>query len=541
MLWQAVAFFAARAKNCVLLSGTPALNRPAELFPQIDMLCPGALGTWSAFTKEHCKPTKTRWGLEFKGATNLPELFSKLQPIMIRRTKQAVLTQLPDKRRQYVPTEMNGNALSPVAAMRDQLKELKRDSPAYGKLWGECLQQTGIAKVPLVLDYLNDLLEGGSKVLLFAHHIKVLDAIEQDLFRKKIDHIRIDGSVSPSDRQLRCGEFQSKANVRVALLGLLAAGQGITLTAADTVLFAELSVTPGIMLQAEDRAHRIGQRACVNVHYLVALGTIDEEIWRMIGNKLSVLGKCLDGHQMRLGANHAPTLSCSAENVSENLPPASSTDGTPKAAVFSIFDKKHIEARWVCAACTCENTGLICVACGSSCPKPKSAKTASLMDDCKMSARAGDSCSVAFSGAFAVSKNTKRVYVFEDPLGVNLMGTITQSQLDDDGASCVFPPHIFRVISGFLSEFFDLRAVQQRQLSDRRPLAINKTTAISLSSITNALARILSNLSPQHLLSHPPPPSRHFIIALICSRQCAHGCGALSLVLNRSSLIKFAV
>lgn len=254
------------------------------------MLRPGALGTWGAFTKEHCKPTKTRWGMEYKGAANLPDLFAKLQPIMIRRKKMDVLTQLPEKRRQFVPTEMNGNALAPVAAMRDQLKELKRDSAAYGKLWSESLQHTGIAKVPLVLDYLSDLLEGGSKVLLFAHHIRVLDAIEQDLFRKKIDHIRIDGSVSPSDRQLRCAEFQSKENVRVALLGLLAAGQGITLTAADTVVFAEMSVTPGIMLQAEDRAHRIGQRSSVNIHYLVAKGTIDEEIWRMIGNKLGVLG-----------------------------------------------------------------------------------------------------------------------------------------------------------------------------------------------------------------------------------------------------------
>ncbi len=72
---------------------------------------------------------------------------------------------------------------------------------------------------------------------------------------------------------------------------MLAAGQGITLTAADTVVFAEMSVTPGIMLQAEDRAHRIGQRSSVNIHYLVAKGTIDEEIWRMIGNKLGVLGQ----------------------------------------------------------------------------------------------------------------------------------------------------------------------------------------------------------------------------------------------------------
>ena len=287
---QAVASFAARSAFCVLLSGTPALNRPSELFSQIDMLRPGSLGSWGSFTQEHCKPKKTRWGTEYKGATNLPALFTKLQPIMVRRKKTDVLTQLPDKRRQYVPVEMNANVVATLAAMRDQLKELKRDSPLYGKQWSQCLMATGVSKVPLVLEYLSDLLEGGCKVLVFAHHIKVLDAIEQELFRTKAGHIRIDGSVCPSDRQLRCKEFQSNENVRVALLGLLAAGQGITLTAADTVLFAEMSVTPGIMLQCEDRAHRIGQRCSVNIHYLVAKSTIDEEIWRMIGSKLSVVG-----------------------------------------------------------------------------------------------------------------------------------------------------------------------------------------------------------------------------------------------------------
>ena len=175
---------------------------------------------------------------------------------------------------------------------------------------------------------------------------------------------------------------------------------------------------------------------------------------------------------MRLGANHAPTLSSSAENFSENHPPSSSSiDGatvTPKAVVFSIFDKKHVETRWTCGTCTLLNTGRqICAACGSSCPKPKTANSVSLIDDCKVSARTVESC-VAFAGSFAVSKNTQRVYVFSDSRGVNLIGTITQSQLDDNEASSLFPPDIFRVVSGFFSDFFALRAIQQRQLSDRR-------------------------------------------------------------------------
>jgi hypothetical protein len=414
--------------------------------------------------------------MEFKGACNLPALFSKLQAIMIRRRKVEVLTQLPEKRRQFVPMEMNGNVLEPVAAMRDQLKQLKRDSAAFGKLWGECLQRTGIAKVPMTIDYLNDLLEGGSKVLLFAHHIKVLDAIEQELFRQKIGHIRIDGSVSPSDRQLRCKDFQSSEHVRVAVLGLLAAGQGITLTAADTVLFAEMSVTPGVMLQSEDRAHRIGQRSSVNIHYLVAKGTIDEDIWRMIGNKLSNLGLALDGKTAKLGAQHAATLSHAIDNaVTDNSTAQScaavdNSTGTAtpqKAAVFSIFDRKRTDSRqpWPCPSCTLLNVARsICAACGASCPKvPGISKTppGSSDRDCHLPAQAD--CG-AFCGSFSVSKNTQRLYVFGE--NGDLIGTITPSQLEDDDASHVFPQYMYHAVTGFLTDFCALRPVQQRQLSD---------------------------------------------------------------------------
>jgi hypothetical protein len=388
---------------------------------------------------------------------------------MIRRKKTDVLTQLPDKRRQYVPMEMSGSAFTAVAAMREQLKDLKRDSSEFGKLWSECLQQTGISKVPMILDYLNDLLEGGSKVLLFAHHIKVLDAIEQDLFRQKIGHIRIDGSVSPSDRQLRCAEFQSKEHVRVALLGVLAAGQGITLTAADTVLFAEMSVTPGVMLQCEDRAHRIGQRSSVNIHYLVAKGTIDEEVWRLIGNKLSVVGRVLDGKTARLGAQPAPALSCS-ENLPANVA-VSSDAPTSKAAVFSIFDRKPVESQnqWSCLSCTLVNVARkSCAACGATCPvSPAPSRTASFVGGCGQPETTNTKRNtLSFSGSFSVSKNTQRVYVFSDPDGVHLIGTITQSQLDNDDVSESFALDTFRTISCFVSEFFALRAIQQRQLSD---------------------------------------------------------------------------
>ena len=103
------------------------------------------------------------------------------------------------------------------------------------------------------------------------------------------------------------------------MLSLRAAGQGLTLTAASTVVFAELDVTPGLMLQAEDRVHRIGQQEAVNIHYLVARGTLDERVWRMVQRKHSVLGRTLDGAAAGLQAKAAHEIGGAGGEAREPL------------------------------------------------------------------------------------------------------------------------------------------------------------------------------------------------------------------------------
>lgn len=98
-------------------------------------------------------------------------------------------------------------------------------------------------------------------------------------------------------------EFQADSNVRVAILGILAAGVGITLTSASTVVFAELHWTPGMLVQAEDRAHRIGQKSSVNVHYLVARGTLDDIMWPLVAHKVEIVSAMCDGKKDHLVAN----------------------------------------------------------------------------------------------------------------------------------------------------------------------------------------------------------------------------------------------
>lgn len=130
---------------------------------------------------------------------------------------------------------------------------------------------------------------GREKFLVFAHHKLVLDQITSELAKKNVNYIRIDGATPSAERQLLCEKFQLSTKPYVAVLSITAANMGLTLHAADLVIFAELFWNPGVLIQAEDRVHRIGQTCNVNIHYLVAKGTADDHLWPLIQEKMNVL------------------------------------------------------------------------------------------------------------------------------------------------------------------------------------------------------------------------------------------------------------
>lgn len=109
-----------------------------------------------------------------------------------------------------------------------------------------------------IKDYISELLENQIKFIFFAHHISILDEVQKHLEKLEVKHIRIDGSTEAEKRHRNVFLFQESEEIRVAVLGITAASTGITLTAASTVVFGEMHWTPATMLQAEDRAHRIG-------------------------------------------------------------------------------------------------------------------------------------------------------------------------------------------------------------------------------------------------------------------------------------------
>ncbi|KAG0464473.1 hypothetical protein HPP92_020542 [Vanilla planifolia] len=164
------------------------------------------------------------------------------------------------------------------------------------------------AKIPAVLDYLCTVIEAGCKFLVFAHHVPMIDAIHQ-FFIKKVGCVRIDGSTPVTSRQALVSQFQENSEIRAAVLSIKAGGVGLTLTAASTVIFAELSWTPGDLIQAEDRVHRIGQATAINIYYLVANETVDDIIWDVVQSKLENIGQVLDGEEVKLEVSSSQTVS----------------------------------------------------------------------------------------------------------------------------------------------------------------------------------------------------------------------------------------
>uniref|UniRef100_A0A8B9GL79 SWI/SNF-related matrix-associated actin-dependent regulator of chromatin subfamily A-like protein 1 n=1 Tax=Amazona collaria TaxID=241587 RepID=A0A8B9GL79_9PSIT len=246
--------------------------------------------------KQCCSIYQMPWGWDYSGSSNLTELKILLEEsIMIRRLKSDVLSQLPAKQRKMVvvaPEKISAKTKAVLAAEAKMMTKEYTSKQQEKEALLIFYSSTAEAKIHSVVEYVLDLLEGGNnKFLVFAHHKIMLDAIVAELKKKHVEYIRIDGSTPSAERQSLCQKFQLSEKQMVAVLSLTAANMGLTLSAADLVLFAELFWNPGVLIQAEDRAHRIGQTSSVNIHYLVAKGTADDYLWPMIEEKIKVLGE----------------------------------------------------------------------------------------------------------------------------------------------------------------------------------------------------------------------------------------------------------
>lgn len=306
------------AKRALLLSGTPALSRPVELFAQVNAVSNTLFPSYNDYVTRYCNARQTYWGYDVSGSSHLDELHTILRgTLLIRRKKEEVLTQLPEKVRHVMWVETKAGPMKAVARKFQEFEQAKAavedaDTPEQANalsmrvkgIQNELYALSADAKIDAVLEFCKDTAESGCKFIVFAHHAKVVNKLDQYIQTKlKLGLIRIDGNTPQGDRQALCKKFQADDNkYRVAVLSITAAGVGLTLTKATVVMFAELYWNPGTLLQAEDRAHRIGQRNSIFVNYLLAKKTLDESMWKTVRRKLTVVGQSLTGTAGRMEA-----------------------------------------------------------------------------------------------------------------------------------------------------------------------------------------------------------------------------------------------
>ena len=300
----------------VLLTGTPITNKPIDLWHQLNIIDWDMFKSRSTFVDRFCG------GAQGIGATNLDELQELLRSTyMVRRMKDDVLTELPPKVRQIVEVSRRGfervleeesKYLSIVKKYETQMDELeatrrinnmteeefKKEAARLrsGKLgdMGEIARirhQTALAKVPKVVDFVKDVLENRDKVIVFAHHRDVIEQIANEF---KGESVVLYGGMSTGEKDASVQAFMKNPKIRVFVASIVAAGVGLTLTASDTVIFAEESWNPSDISQAEDRAHRIGQQNTVFVYHLVVEGSIDSYIMNKIISKQEVIDQSIN-------------------------------------------------------------------------------------------------------------------------------------------------------------------------------------------------------------------------------------------------------
>ncbi|KAG7227483.1 hypothetical protein INR49_005297 [Caranx melampygus] len=308
------------AKRVILLSGTPAMSRPSELYTQILAVRPTLFPRFHDFGIRYCDAKQMAWGWDYSGSSNLGELKLLLEEcLMLRRLKSDVLCQLPGKQRKVVT----------------KIEEKEALLVFYN--------HTAEAKLQAIMEYITDMLEcGRDKFLVFAHHKLVLDHITSELGKKNVNFIRIDGSTPSAERQQLCERFQYSTQTCVAVLSITAANMGLTLHAADLVVFAELFWNPGVLIQAEDRVHRIGQTNNVNIHYLVAKGTADDHLWYV---SVPTWSNCVDYHgrskpMIQEKMNVLEQVGLSESNLSDNALNASFHSKDPnQRSIMEMFQR----------------------------------------------------------------------------------------------------------------------------------------------------------------------------------------------------------
>lgn len=285
-----------RIDKVLLLSATPIPNRACEIFKLCKLFASSAFPwKFDDFVTRYHRYVDEKGNPQ--GSRNEDDLFLRLRGsgFMVRRRKEAVLPDLPAKRHQLVVFPADGTTHKILQKERQfSAQEIIKHGVPVGSPLPKIRREMGVAKTPVCIQYIASLLDGGeNKIIVGAYHTEVIAGLYEGL--KEYGAVVIEGETPPRVRQEYVDAFQKDNQVRVFIGQLTAAGTGITLTAASTVVFVEASWVPSDNEQFSDRCHRIGQFGSVLVHYLVVEGSLDARILSVAANKAEDIDKIMNG------------------------------------------------------------------------------------------------------------------------------------------------------------------------------------------------------------------------------------------------------
>lgn len=283
-----------KSRNKITITGTPIENNTFDLYGQFSFACPGMLGSKRYFREVYSMPID-----KFKDSKRARELQNKIRPFLLRRTKDQVAEELPEKQETILYCEMKEAQQKIYLAYEKEFREyisaatqedlrkspmnvlkgLTRlrqicDSPAL-MADGELTMNEPSSKIEMLIEQIESKAPH-HKILVFSQFVGMLDLIKKELEERKIRFSYLTGKTR--NRQTEVDEFQNNKEVKVFLISLKAGGTGLNLTEADCVYLVDPWWNPAVENQAIDRSHRIGQNKKVLAVRLICPGTVEEKI-----------------------------------------------------------------------------------------------------------------------------------------------------------------------------------------------------------------------------------------------------------------------
>ena len=283
------------AKYRLALSGSPVVNRITDLWPQLEAIRPGEWGTRFKFSQRYGGATHDGYGWKYDGVDNVEELQEKLRKTVFTIRKRDVLKELPPLTRsacylKFSPTERREYHNAEVEVGADIGRTLERGGGVAEGL--QRLTKLMVTLSRLKLDHAAAFIRG-----LKSKRILVWTWFEDTAFEltgmlsKTTEVVAVSGKTTVKFRRETYEWFEEPGAPRILISTMGASGHAVSLPSATDVVFVDLWWQPAMLLQAEQRAHRMNSTHAVKAHYLVAQGTVDEAIWKHLSRKAGVISE----------------------------------------------------------------------------------------------------------------------------------------------------------------------------------------------------------------------------------------------------------